>query len=706
MRQLLQSLSDGKTYLSELPIPNARPGEIIIQTSCSLISPGTEKMLVEFGKANLISKAKQQPDKLKEVFDKAKTDGPISTFESIKNKLENPIPLGYSNVGKIIKIGSEVTNFKIGQRVVSNGPHAEIVSVPKNLCALIPNNVTNEEASFTVLGSIALNGIRLAKPTFGETFVVSGLGLIGLITAQLLKAQGCRVIGLDPDSSKCSLAESLGILSYNLNKDSDPISFCLGQTNDIGVDGVIITASTTSNEPIDLSAKICRQRGRIVLIGVTGLNLRRDLFYKKELSFMVSCSYGPGRYDQNYEKKGIDYPIGFVRWTEKRNFESILIALQEKQIDIKPLISHHFDFLDSPKAYELLTSEKQKLGIIIDYPENKELNHNDSVILNSNLNSNKKDLPVLDFIGAGNYISKVLLPAFSKTKVKFNTISAFTGVGASYLAKKFGFKKISTNIADVLQDQDSDAVIIATRHDTHAKYVINAIKNKKHIFVEKPLCLNKDELNAIKEEYFLSIKNNFKPILMVGFNRRFSPLIKELKKQLLKCNGPISFIYTCNVGEISNDHWIQNPKIGGGRLVGEACHFIDLLRYLAGDRIDEIKIVNAKTKSVIPDIFSLSLHFENGSIGTIHYFSNGSKSFNKEKIEVFVDGKIFLLDNFQKLKAWGCPGFITKRSIIQDKGQIQCVKEFIKSLNYDSLPPIEINEIFEIHEWLFKEIQK
>ena len=429
MKQLIHSFSTGITELIEVPIPKVKDNFLLVESSMSLLSAGTEKMLVDFGNANYLGKAKQQPEKVKEVLEKAKTDGILATVEAVKSKLETPIPLGYSNVGVVLEIGKSVRGFNIGDRVVSNGPHSEIFTVSEKLCAKVPENISDETASFTVISSIGLQGIRLAQPTFGETFLVSGLGLIGLLTVQLLKGNGCKVLGIDPDEEKCKIAESFGIETLTLANDVDPIRWCLDKTNGQGVDGVLITASTSSSQPVDLAASSSRKKGRIVSIGVTGLNLNRDLFYKKELSFYVSCSYGPGRYDKEYEEKCNDYPLPYVRWTEKRNFEAVLRTMGDGLLKVKPLISKVFDFENAPKAYELLLSKEKTLGILFNYSKN--ISKKETIKFEPNFKRIKylnKDKPVVSFIGSGNYASRQLIPAFEKAKAQFHSLSSNKGL--------------------------------------------------------------------------------------------------------------------------------------------------------------------------------------------------------------------------------------------------------------------------------------
>ena len=704
MRQVIQSLSTGLTEVVSLPVPQVPAGSLLIATSRSLVSAGTERMLVDFGKANWIQKALQQPEKVQQVLEKVKTDGISSTLDAVQSKLDQPLPLGYSNVGTVVAVGASVVGFKVGDRVASNGPHAELVVVPQHLCASIPTGVTDDAASFSVLASIGLQGIRLAQPTFGETFVVSGLGLIGLLTAQLLVAQGCRVLGFDPDPTKCALAEELGFSVLNLSNKADPVAWCYEHTNGIGVDGVLITAATSSSEPVHVAAQVCRQRGRIVLVGVTGLELRRDLFYKKELSFQVSCSYGPGRYDPAYEQHGHDYPIGFVRWTEQRNFQAVLHAMSTGALRTELLTSHRFSIEQAVSAYELLCSSEPSLGILLQYPGTADT-HQSTIALPvapdaAGARAPSPDKPLLGVIGAGNYASRMLIPFFAKSGARFHTLAASSSISPMYLGRKFGFREASTDVSVLLSESSCNAVVIATRHDSHASLVQQALAAGKHVFVEKPLCLTAEQLTNIEAAH------TGEQLLMVGFNRRFAPLLIDLQQQLESLSGPKAFVYTCNAGVIPPDHWIQDPAYGGGRLLGEACHFVDLIRHLASSPIEDLRLLSAADSKPCPDIFTLQLRFADGSIGTVHYFANGSKAFPKERLEVFAAGKVLRLDNYRKLKAWGIPGFTTRRFFSQDKGQEACCAAFLKAIETGGPPPIPVSELFEVQRWLIEAANK
>ena len=698
MKQILQDLSDGNISIEDLPCPKNKKGNVLISSKNSLVSSGTEKMLLDFGKGSYIEKARQQPDKVKMVLDKVVTDGLIPTIDAIKSKLDQPIALGYCNSGVVIESFDEY--FKAGDRVVSNGFHAEVVRVPKNLCVKIPDNVDDESAAFTVLGAISLQGIRLVNPTIGECVVVSGLGLVGLLTVQMLIANGCRVLGIDYDSSRCDLARKFGADVVNLSKDEDPLSAANSFSRGRGVDAVIIAASSKSDEVMHQAAEMCRKRARIVLVGVVGLNLKRDDFFKKEISFQVSASYGPGRYDPQYEENGHDYPIGFVRWTEQRNFEAVLDMMSKGSLDVKSLISNVFTIDNAKEAY-LALDQSSSLGILLSYPQSKEIDilKNNDVILSQKVNIDiKTNSPIIGFIGSGNYASRTLIPAFKKTSSELKTLISSGGISGIHQGKKFGFYSSSTDENTIWNDKDINTVVIATRHDTHSKMIISALENQKNVFVEKPLAINLEDIDLIENAYIKANKEN-NINLMVGFNRRFAPLVTRMKSLIDNIIEPKSFIITVNAGAIPADHWTQDLNIGGGRVIGEACHFIDLMRFLAGSKISDFQtsmIGKTESNKITTDNVSINLSFEDGSFGTIHYLANGNNAFPKERIEVFGGNKVLQLNNYKTLKGYGWSGLKTKRSLIQDKGQSACVGLFTESIKNKLPSPILINEILEV----------
>jgi predicted dehydrogenase/threonine dehydrogenase-like Zn-dependent dehydrogenase len=696
MRQIIQDLKNGATILEEVPAPIVKSGHILIQTTRSLVSLGTERMLVEFGKSNLFQKAKQQPDKVKDVLNKIKTDGLKPTINAVINKLGQPIPLGYCNVGKVIAVGKGVEDFSIGDRVASNGPHAEYVCVPKNLVVKIPYSVSDEEAAFTVIGAIGLQGVRLANPTFGETIVVVGLGLIGLITAQLLKANGCRVIGFDFDSQKVDIARSLGIEAFNPGEGIDQVGYVNNTTNSIGADAVIITASNKSNEIISQSAKMSRKRGRIVLVGVIGLDISRADFYEKELTFQVSCSYGPGRYDEDYEQKGIDYPLPFVRWTEKRNFEAVLQAIASKAINVQSLITKRVKLDDYQKIYSDMSGIKS-IASIIEYPEKFEATTR-SIQINSNQFTPGRG--IVGIIGAGNFTSAMILPCLKKTSAKLKYISSAAGLTGTTLAKKYKISASTTDNSLILSDIDVDLVMITTRHNSHARLAVDALYAGKNVFVEKPLALSQEELNMVIDAYKSSGKT-----VTVGFNRRFAPLAIQMKKVLASADSPMNIVATMNAGFIPDKIWVHDLEVGGGRIIGEACHFIDLISYLAGSKVKSICMnamgIHPKENT---DNASILLKYENGTNAVINYFANGSKAYSKERIEVFHQERTLVLDNWRSLKGFGFRNFSSSSSS-QDKGHQNQFNQLIDSIQKGGAQIIPIDDIINTTKASFAAIE-
>lgn len=693
MKQVIQDLKSGDTILEDVPTPLVKNGTVLIKTRKSLVSLGTERMLVEFGKANLVQKAKQQPEKVKMVLDKIKTDGLLPTLETVFNKLNQPMPLGYCNVGEVIAVGDNVTGIQIGDRVASNGSHAEYVVVPENLAAKIPDDVTDSQATFTVIGSIGLQGIRLLNPTFNETIVVIGLGLIGQITAQLLLANGCKVIGFDYDPAKIRIAKDNGVNAIDLSTGIDPVRFVDQATNSIGADGVIITASNKSNEIITQAAQISRKRGKIVLVGVIGLNLSRVDFYEKELSFQVSCSYGPGRYDENYEQKGIDYPLPYVRWTEKRNFESILTALEKNALNVNPLITEEIPLSNYLDVYNNIGNSNSIASILV-YDDDTNVKHSIPLEEPQKKGSEKS----IGIIGAGNFTNATILPALKKVQAPIKFISSAGGLNSRILSKKFKIDFATTDYKQILDDQSVELVVISTRHNTHSKFVVEALNNGKHVFVEKPLAITEEGLNDVIEA-----KKSANKSVVVGFNRRFSPHIRKIKNEI--GNGEINVVATMNAGHIPQDMWVHDMDIGGGRIIGEACHYIDLLVYLTGSKVISV-CTNAlgKNPQVNTDNVSILLKFENGSNATINYFSNGSKSYSKEKIEVFSQGKVFVCDNFRITNGFGSKK-LKKFKTRQDKGHNEQFKRLNDFVRKGGDPIISFDEIVNVSSATLKVIK-
>ena len=696
LKQILQNLKSGETLVAELPCPKVRPGQLLIRSQRSLISAGTERMLLDFGRANVIDKARQQPEKVKQVLNKVKTDGLFPTLDAVRTKLDQAMPLGYANAGIVLEVGDGVPGFEVGDRVVSNGPHAEIVRVPHRLCAKIPEGVDFDSAAFTVLGSIALQGVRLLQPTLGERVVVVGLGLIGLVTVQILRASGCVVLGIDLDSARCELARSLGATTVDLSAGEDPIGAAAAFSYGIGVDGVIVTAATKSSEPMSQAATMCRKRGRIIMVGATGLDLKRSDFYKKELSFQVSCSYGPGRYDEDYELAGNDYPLPYVRWTEQRNFEAVLDLMATGQLDISALVSHRAPLVEATGIYEAIAQREAVLGALLVYPEESQVKPSQrATTIPLGTEGPRPSSGRVALIGAGNFAGAVLAPALKAAGAGLHTVASSGGVTGAHLGRKFGFAQTTTDTDSVFADPDVDAVIVSTRHNSHARLAAQGLRAGKAVFVEKPLALNHDELGDIED----ALNNASAPMLMVGFNRRFAPQVQRMSELLRPVAEPKSMVMLVNAGVIPKESWVHDPVVGGGRILGEACHFIDLLRFLANSSIVSWTadcVGDAPGLAVREDKATINLRFADGSIGTVHYLGSGHKSFPKERLTVMSAGRILELDNFTELRGWGWPKFKRMSLRRQDKGHKTEVQAFVDSLRRGAPSPIPHEELIEV----------
>ena len=700
MKQILQSLRTGSVEVANVPCPAVGAGQVLIRTNRTLISSGTERMLVDFGRKSMLGKARSQPDRVKQVLDKMRTDGVAATVESVLNKLDQPIALGYCNVGRVLEAGSDVSEFAVGDRVVSNGKHAAVVNVPRNLCVRIPDSVNDDAAAFAVIGAIALQGIRLAQVELGQAVVVTGLGLVGLVAVQLLRAHGCRVLGIDFDASRLALARQFGAEVVDLDAGDDPVATSHAFSRGRGVDAVLITASSQSSELMHQAAVMCRKRGRIVLVGVAGLELSRADFYEKELTFQVSCSYGPGRYDASYEDKGIDYPIGFVRWTAQRNLEAVLDMMSSGALDVAPLVSHRFTVADAADAYELISNDAESLGILLEFPgavelPDPQLRQQTTHLSGAPHSGTTIAAPRVAFIGSGNYATAVLIPAFKSAGAHLRTVASQAGVSGVHAGRKFGFEATTTDTNSVFLDAGVDAIVVATRHDSHSRFAAAAAAAGKHVFVEKPLALDLSELDTIAQAF----TGKDAPMLMVGFNRRFAPHVQRIKALLDGAAEPSVFVMTVNAGAIPVSHWTQDPAVGGGRIVGEGCHFIDLLRFLAGSPIvsfDAASIGRAAGMTVTDDKVSITLRFADGSLGTILYLANGHKSFPKERLEVFSGGRILRLDNFRRLTGFGWPRFHRMNLWRQDKGQRACAAAFVDAVRTGGPSPVPLNELIEV----------
>ncbi len=692
MKQVLQNLRSGLTTVEDVPAPIATPGSVLIATRRTLISAGTERMLVEFGKASLLAKARSQPEKVKQVLDKIKTDGLLPTLDVVFRRLDEPMPLGYCNAGTVLDVGRGVTEFIPGDRVISNGAHAEIVAVPKNLCAKIPDGVTDDQAAFTVLSSVALQGIRLAAPTLGERVVVYGLGLIGLVTVQLLRACGCEVLGIDINEQRLKLAEAFGAEVCNVAAGADPTTVAMGWTAGRGVDAVLITASAKTDEIVRQAAQMCRKRGRIVLVGVVGLNLQRADFYEKELTFQVSCSYGPGRYDDAYEQAGRDYPIGFVRWTEQRNFEAVLDAMAAGRLAVDDLITHRFKHSDAPAAYDTLGEDRSALGVVLEYPV--EVERKTAIrIAEPSAAEPAAGAAVLGVIGAGNFSKMTMMPALAKTPARVAYVADLNAAAATHLAKTFNAEQAITDYKQILDDSNVDAVLIAVGHSLHARFVCETLAAGKHAFVEKPLGMNVEDIRRILE----AVAADDGKHVTVGFNRRFSPHTVKMKQLLASRGEPLAMTMTVNAGFIPPDHWVQDPVRGGGRIIGEACHFIDLMAHLAGSPVVTVSATRmGGGVAVRDDKMSISLGFADGSVGTVNYFANGSKSYPKELLEVFSDGRVLRLENFRRIVGHGFKGFGKFKTGRQNKGHAAEFAAYVERIVAGGEPLISLTELVNV----------
>ena len=681
MKQIIQNLRTGETTLDELPAPMLKPGYVLIKTRRSLISPGTERMLVEFSKAGILGKVLKQPEKARMVVEKIRTDGVLSSLKAVKNKLDQPVCLGYCNVGEVIAVGEGVLDVQVGDRVANNGPHAEIVCVSKNLVAKVPENVSDDQAVFTIAGAIALQGVRDLGVLLGETVVVLGLGLIGLLTAELLRISGCRVVGIDPDEGRLKIAESKGIIIYNPNRGSAE-HFVKDLTGGIGADGIIIAAAAGGQAVMSEAVRLSRKRGKIVLVGVVDVEISRNEFYYKGLKFEVSCSYGPGRYDPVYEEEGVDYPVSYVRWTAKRNFEAILQMLSGGSLDIQPLISEVIPLQEFSSVYRNIISSKS-IATIFHYPHIIEYKR--TVCHQTRQFNGSRG--VIGIIGAGNFTRNTLLPVLANAGLKY--IASANGLSGASLSRKYNIANNTTDYKTILSDKEVDLVMITTRHDQHASMVIESLKAGKHVFVEKPLAIYEEELAQIINTYVNAKSENVS--LTVGFNRRFAPHVQKMKSLL--GDGLMNVVVTVNAGNVPMDSWIHERTVGGGRIIGEACHFIDLVSYLTCSPIAVVSM-NAMSmhSSETTDNAIISLKCANGSTGAINYFSNGSKTYDKERIEVYSQGRTLILENFQTLTGYGLKGF-SKMKMGQDKGHKLMFAQLLENIKSGGEPIIPFSEI-------------
>jgi len=695
MKQVIQNLRTGKLKIEEVPMPNLRDNGITVKNHYSLVSVGTEKAIIEFAQQSLAGKAKKRPDLVKEVLNKIKTDGILTTYKTILFRLDTPLPLGYSCAGEIIEVGKKVDGLNKDNLVACGGDcasHSEVVSVLINLCVKIPENVTPKEASFVTLGAIAMQGVRIAKLTPGEKVAVIGLGLIGQLTVQILNAYGFPVFGLDVSQKQLKNATGIGLKHGSVIGEDDIEKFANFFTNGIGVDAAIITAATKSNEPIEIAGKICRDKGKVSVVGDVNLNIPRRIYYKKELDLCISRSYGPGRYDPSYEEEGIDYPIGYARWTEKRNMEEFLRLISVGRIDVKPMISHIFKIEDALKAYELILknpNNEEFTGVLLEYDSAKE--YKPAVVLDlAKKEKAKKNIIYAGLIGAGNFATNIILPNLKKIKeINIKAIADAKGERAKNVATKYHCKYITSDYMDILNDEKIDLVIIATRHNLHAKIAIESLKKDKNVHLEKPMALNIKQLKEVIESEKIS-----KGRLMLGFNRRFAPLIIDAKKQFSKINTPLMIYYRINAGYIPKESWIHDKDEGGGRIIGEVCHFIDLLQFLTNstpERVYATKI-SAQEPVIENDNVEITIDFSNGSRGIILYTSLGSKAVAKEYLEIFADENVMIIDNFKSGKFYKKNKSKKLRVSSQDKGHRQEFETFTHAILNGDPSPISMKE--------------
>ena len=695
MKQVLQNRKTGRPFVGEVPVPALQPGRVLVRTVASLISAGTERAAVELVSKGLVQEARQRPDLVKAVVAKVKNEGLLNTFASVRDKMAASQALGYSAAGIVAAVADDVTEFQVGDRVACAGvgyaSHAEVLSVPKNLCVHLPEGVSFESGAYGTLGAIALQGVRLAEPTLGESVVVIGLGLVGQLTLQLLKANGCRVFGLDLDESRVALALELGAdkaLVSNETAAKEIETWTRGH----GADAVLITAATDSNQPIELAARISRLKGRVIVVGMTGMDIPRPPFFSRELKLIISMSYGPGRYDPEYEERGHDYPLPYVRWTEKRNIESFLELIAGGQLNVERLTTHRFPITEADRAYQLISGElnEPNLGVVLNYDPEAEVVRKISLSAAPQARKSEKSI-VLGVIGAGGYVPAMLLPHFKTESVEFRSIATASGISAHDVGKKFGFAYAVSSAEEVLDDANVNIVVIGTRHDTHAQLARMALERNKHVFVEKPLALNDEQLESV-----LEVAEGSSAKLMVGFNRRFSPLAQRAKEFFQNRDTPLSILYRVNAGRIPKEHWTQNADEGGGRIVGEVCHFIDLMQYFTGAPPVYVfaESIGARSSKIVDaDSVFITLRFADGSNGSVAYLSEGDKALAKERVEIFGAGRVFVLDDFRRATLYKDGREEQVALKVQDKGQQEQVRAVCASVLQGGAAPISIEEL-------------
>ena len=709
MKQLLQYLRTGEAVIAEVPAPTPQPGEVLVRNAASLVSAGTERMVVSFAEKSLLGKARSRPDLARQVLDKARREGALGTLEATFNRLDQPMALGYSSAGTIIALGEAVSGLSIGQRVACAGGgyavHAEVVAVPKILVTPLPDSVDFESAAFATLGAIALHGFRLSQVQLGEVVAVVGLGLLGLLSAAIAQAAGCHVLGVDLDPGRVALAQAMGAQAVN-RKDAEEAAAAISHGR--GCDSVLICADSSTSDPVELAGAIARDRARIVAVGAVGLNLPRKVYYEKELTFLNSRSYGPGRYDPQYEEGGQDYPLGYVRWTEGRNMEAFVDLLAAGKIPVQSLVSHRFEIDQASQAYDLITGKRSEhfLGVILRYPDGEAaqsqslpaepVSHFASRPVEPAQGTNP-GMPIqLGVLGAGNFATAVLLPAVQKIPaIQRVSIASASGASAQYAAQRFGFQSAANDEAAVLENPQVNTIAILTRHHLHARQVRAALNAGKNVFCEKPLALNEVELDEIS----LALdQNQGRSLLMVGFNRRFAPLVVRLKEFLTGRSEPLAAQYRVNAGYIPLNHWTHDPQQGGGRIIGEGCHFIDLLTFLVGQAPVAVSVDGLPDGGRYrEDNLVINLSYPDGSLGTVTYLANGDKAFPKERLEVFCGGRVAVLEDYRSLELVHAGRRQSHTSRLrQDKGHQAEWVAFEAAVRAGGSPPIPYAQLFGV----------
>src|SRR5215471_9791324 len=699
MRQVVQNVKSGELELREVPPPALLPGGVLVRTAASIISPGTEKMVLELGKKSLIGKARERPDLVRQVITRARTHGIAATVQSVMSKMDQALQLGYSAAGVIEDVAPGISDLRIGDRVAIAGAgyasHAEINFVPRNLAALIPEDVSFEQAAYATVAAIAMQGVRLARPELGEIAVVTGLGLIGLITVQLLKASGCRVLGLDVNKDKVALGRSLGLDEAVVLDVDDPQPVLDRLSGGRGADLTMITAATASNQPVELAGEVTRRKGRVVVVGAVGMNVPRDVYYRKELELRISMSYGPGRYDRSYEEGGLDYPYDYVRWTERRNLESVLDLMARDRLNVGALTTHRFPLERAAAAYSMIyRGAETYAGVILEYDQKRPQEKLISVSSAAQPRKASANLGV-GFIGAGNYASVHLLPHLkSNQNVRLVGVASATGLNAKQKAERFGFGYCATEIKPLLDDQSIDAIFIGSRHRTHAEFTIQALNAGKHVFVEKPMVVTEEQLDGVIDAYQRA--NAKQPTgLMVGLNRRFAPMVTRLRAAF-SSDGALQMVYRVNSGSVPTSTWLHEEDEGGGMLIGEMCHFVDVMQYLCGQRPAKVyaqSLKAASQKVSDDDNLSIVITFAGGAVGTLCYNTVGHSAFPKEHFEVFGGGSVGVIDDFRLLEIVKGGKPVRVKSANQDKGQKREVAETVNAFRTEGIAPIPFSEL-------------